>query len=58
MLSNKPNICGKCKHHRPNPTMFDEWYCENSESDLYECETEYEDTCECFCERRKNANSR
>lgn len=40
--------CGNCKHHR-NETG--EWFCMNTDSEMYGCETGYDDYCDDHEER-------
>lgn len=39
-------ICGKCQYHSPPeiPGQSD-WWCNNTQSENYAMETDYEDTC-------------
>lgn len=47
-------ICGKCYHHRKS---YEEWVCNNPESECYACATEYRDTCEDFEDRANSGFS-
>ena len=47
-------ICGKCYYHRKH---YDEWCCDNPDSECYGCATEYNDTCEDFEDRANSGFS-
>lgn len=40
--------CGTCIFHRK---VDGEWICDNSDSDAYGFDTDYDDSCECHEER-------
>lgn len=44
-------ICGKCVYHRKE---YEEWVCNNPDSECFGCATEYNDKCSDF-EERANA---
>lgn len=44
-------ICGKCVYHRKE---YEEWVCNNPDSECFGCATEYNDKCLDF-EERANA---
>lgn len=47
--------CGDCKFHEYHGN---EWYCMNVESEMYGCETDYEDYCEDHEEREIKNSAR
>ena len=42
--------CGDCKYHR---NEAGEWFCMNTDSEMYGCETDYNDYCDDHEERSK-----
>lgn len=44
MKGEKRKVCGTCKHSRVE-VPFGEFYCDNEESDCYQCECMYDDYC-------------
>ena len=53
MKGEKRKVCGTCKHSRVE-VPFGEFYCDNEESDCYQCECMYDDYCIDY-EEDKNA---
>ena len=51
-MSKSEEICGKCYHHHKH---YDEWCCDNPESEFYGCATEYNDSCLDGFEDRANS---
>ena len=50
MRKEKRKICGTCKHNKQE-VPFGEHYCKNPESDCYECECTFTDSCIDYEER-------
>ena len=44
MKMEKKKVCGTCKHSK-SEVPFGEFYCDNEESDCYQCECMYDDYC-------------
>lgn len=44
MKMEKKKVCGTCKHSK-SEVPFGEFYCDNEESDCYQCECIYDDYC-------------
>ena len=44
-------ICGTCKHHKPDLFDGEDWRCDNERSQHYCLETDYQDSCEDWEER-------
>ena len=54
MYRKKDEICGKCYYHHKH---YEEWCCDNPDSDCYGCATEYNDTCLDFEDRANSGFS-
>jgi len=44
MKAEKRKVCGTCKFSK-SEVPFGEFYCDNEESDCYQCECMYDDYC-------------
>ena len=52
-MRDKEKVCGTCKYHKIfTASIYEAWICDNENSDYYALESEYDETCDEWEERK------